>query len=268
MTPDNLIMLFLRERRNYQTLAEQHQILQHQLHQQRQQQLQQQHNQRVQLPRHHLHSEQQRSVQPELSEPENKRLKSDDKLHHDNEVGILLQNLCFQCFQVVHENQHKYHSCTNKTGSKKNTRMNMLKNLENFINLLLPDENDRNILFQLGLWDRMKDSHELKDITLKSGQFSKIEYSGKRLKGIKKSFFLLSSDFEPETPRMYTHKDLQKMVAVQNVPMTDRKLKKIQQLMRQSKTIRIAPYAFDLFIADRKVLQENFILSELSLNQA
>ena len=79
---------------------------------------------------------------------------------------------------------------------------------------------------------------------------------------------MLTSDFEPETPLMYSHTDLQKMIAVQNVPMTDKKLRKIQQLLRQSKTIRIAPYAFDLYIADRKVLQENFILTELSLNQA
>ena len=82
------------------------------------------------------------------------------------------------------------------------------------------------------------------------------------------NFHIIYSDEKPEVMRMFDENDLKEMIMPQNLSiLSDKKVKKIQTLLRKSKTIKLSPYAFDLFVADRKKLQENFVVTTLSMNQ-
>lgn len=131
----------------------------------------------------------------------------------------------------------------------------------------MSDEHDYTVLFQLQLKDMLVDAEKQYDIKVKTGNCLKISHT-KNMKGLKKNFHIIYSDVEPEIMRMYDQNDLKEMISPQNISiLSDRKVKKIQTLLRKSKKIKLSPYCFELFVADRKKLQENFMITTLSMNQ-
>ena len=312
LNADNLLLLCLRQQRNFQLLSQQYQQLQRYQQQYLQQQhlqqqhLQQQHQQQQQLqqqqlqqqqlqhqrfsqtqPQQHLHPESQQNLQQpqnllqskqseqQQNEPQQhirqqqsgkKRKKLSEKLNHDNEVGQLLENICFHCFEKVHPNSMS-HSCHRLTGYKKSEKLYKLENFHKLIKDIVPDESDYTVLFQLQLKDVFENSEQQFDMKVKTGKCVNIRHT-KNLKGLKKNFHIIYSDEKPEVMRMFDENDLKEMIMPQNLSiLSDKKVKKIQTLLRKSKTIKLSPYAFDLFVADRKKLQENFVVTTLSMNQ-
>ena len=114
----------------------------------------------------------------------------------------------------------------------------------------------------------MADATETTDMKISRGSFGQINTTGKKFRGFKTSMYIVTTDKKPERPRKFDQNDLKKFLTDAKLKLSDNAIKSIGHLLRQSKTIQIAPYSFQLFVSDRKLLQENFATTDLSVDQA
>ena len=164
-----------------------------------------------------------------------------------------MTNVCYSCLKLVHPNAMT-HSCNRSTGCKKSEKVYRLGNFHKLIKKIISNETDYTVLFKLQLQDFFQDSEKQRDINVKGGNCVKITHK-KSMKGLKKTFHIIYSDLEPESLQMYDENDFKTMVSPENISiLSDRKIKKIQHLLRKSAKIRLSPYTFEFFVVDRKYL--------------